>query len=45
MHFIHEINTKGYDVIDIIIMIPLQNNEMVPTILNSICLETYNNTN
>ena len=44
-HFIHEINTKGCDVIIVIIMIPLQNNEKVPTVLNSICLETYNDTN
>ena len=44
-HFIHEIKTKGGDVIDIIIMIPFQNNEMVPTVLNSICPETYNDPN
>ena len=44
-HFIHEINTKGYDVIDIIMMIPLQNNKMVPTVLNSIWPDTYNDPN
>ena len=44
-HFIHEIKTKGGDVIDIIIMILFQNNEMVPTVPNSICPETYNDPN